>query len=92
MADFVLADLLCAPGGFIAFDDSSYPAIEAVMNYIAANRPDYAVMHLAAPNLSVIQKIHFDKREWFSFNPFEVPNRRNWTRADAAQIVRSKPD
>lgn len=92
MADFVLADLLCAEGGFIAFDDSWFPAIEAVMNYIVANRPDYAVMHLAAPNLSVIQKIHVDKREWSSFNPFEVPNRRDWTPADAAQIVRSRTD
>lgn len=92
MADFVLADLLCARGGFIAFDDSSYPAIEAVMNYIAANRPDYAVMHLAAPNLSVIQKIHFDKREWFTFNPFEVPNRRDWTPTDPTRFVRSRPD
>ncbi|SFV38103.1 class I SAM-dependent methyltransferase [Hyphomicrobium facile] len=92
VADFVLADLLCARGGFIAFDDSCYPAIEAVVNYIAANRPDYTVMRLAARNLSVIQKIHGDKREWFSFNPFEVPNRRDWTPADAAQIVPSRLD
>ncbi|CAA2143667.1 class I SAM-dependent methyltransferase [Hyphomicrobium sp. ghe19] len=81
MADFVLADLLCARGGFIAFDDAWYPAIESVVNYIEANRPDYAVMRLAATNLSIIQKVSADKREWFSFTPFEVPNRGDWTRA-----------
>jgi len=80
IADFVLADLLCCPGGFIVFDDSWFPAIETAVNYIAANRPDYAVHHLPVNNLSFIQKIDTrDRRTWSAFKPFPVPQREDWT-------------
>jgi predicted O-methyltransferase YrrM len=78
MIDFALASLLCTPGGYIVLDDAAYPAVETVVNYVTANRPDYAVAHLPVPNLSVLRKISHDEREWYAFNPFIVPNRRNW--------------
>jgi hypothetical protein len=56
-----------------------YPAVETVLNYITANRPDYAVAHLPVENCSVAQKIGRDRRKWNAFTPFTVPDRRDWT-------------
>ena len=83
MTDFVLADLLCCPGGFIVYDDARYPAIETVINYVIANRPDYAVGHLAVANTSILKKIGPDNRGWDSFKPFDVPQREDWTPVEA---------
>lgn len=79
MTDFVLADQLLALGGYIVLDDSFFPAIETVVNYVKANRPDYAVAHLPVPNCSVLRKVRRDQRTWDAFKPFEVPQRENWT-------------
>ena len=81
MTDFVLADQLCCVGGYIILDDTWFPAIESVINYVRANRPDYTVAHLAVPNCSVLMKIADDQRSWDAFKPFKVPNRENWTPA-----------
>jgi hypothetical protein len=79
MTDFVLSDLLCCQGGYIVYDDALYPAIETVINYVIANRPDYAVAHLAVANTTILKKIGPDKRAWDAFKPFEVPQREDWT-------------
>jgi hypothetical protein len=79
MTDFTLADRLCCEGGHIVFDDALYPAVETVLNYITANRPDYALAHLPVENCSVAQKIGRDRRKWNAFTPFTVPDRRDWT-------------
>lgn len=79
MTDFTLADLLCCVGGYVVLDDALFPAIESVVNYVAANRPDYAVAHLAVSNCTVLKKIAPDRRDWDSFKPFEVPQREDWT-------------
>ena len=81
MADFMLADQLCCEGGYVVLDDAWYPAIETVVNYVRANRPDYAVAHLAVPNCTVLKKIGQDQRGWDAFKPFEVPPREDWTAA-----------
>ena len=81
MIDFVLADQLCCVGGYIILDDAWFPAIESVINYVRANRPDYTVAHLAVPNCSVLMKIADDQRSWDAFKPFKVPNREDWTPA-----------
>ena len=81
IADFALSDLLCAVGGYIVLDDSLFPAIETVVNYVKANRPDYAVAYLPVPNTAVLRKLGPDEREWFAFTPFPVPDRSNWTPA-----------
>jgi len=79
MTDFVLADKLCCVGGYVVLDDAYFPAIESVINFVAANRPDYAIAHLAVPNCTVLKKIGRDSRDWDSFKPFEVPQREDWT-------------
>ena len=81
MADFVLADQLCCEGGYVVLDDAWFPAIETVVNYVRANRPDYAVAHLAVPNCTVLKKIGRDERAWDAFKPFQVPQREDWTRS-----------
>ena len=85
MTDFVLADKLCSIGGYIVFDDALYPAIETVTNYIAANRPDYALSRFPVHNLAVARKVDQDRRKWSSFTPFEVPDRSDWTAAPRRQ-------
>ena len=87
MADFILADRLCCDGGYIVLDDSWFPAIETVVNYVSSNRPDYAVAHLPVPNCSVLQKIGRDERRWSAFKPFAVPQREDWTPSDPAQAL-----
>jgi hypothetical protein len=81
MTDFAFADKLCCQGGHIVFHDALFPAVETVLNYIAANRSDYEVSHVLAKNCAVAHKISSDRREWCAFTPFPVPNRSNWTRA-----------
>ena len=78
MTDFVLADQLCCPGGYIVLDDAEFPAIETVINYVTSNRPDYAVANLSVDNTAVMRKVGMDQREWFAFKPFSVPNRSDW--------------
>ena len=79
MTDFVLADQLCCVGGYVVLDDAWFPAIESVVNYVKANRPDYAVAHLPIPNCTVLMKRDEDRRDWDAFKPFDVPQRENWT-------------
>ncbi len=79
MADFLLADMLCCEGGFIVFDDAWFPAIETVLSYVEANRPDYSITHLAVDNTSVLKRIGRDQRDWSAFKPFPVPARSDWT-------------
>ena len=78
MTDFVLSTHLCCVGGYIVLDDADYPAIEAVVNYVISNRPDFAVSH-SVSNTAVFRKIGNDERQWSDFRPFEIPNRSDWT-------------
>jgi hypothetical protein len=86
MTDFVFADQLCCIGGFIVFDDALYPAVETVLNYIEHNRPDYVLAHLPVENCSVVQKVSADERKWYSFAPFPVPPRSDWTPAATGNV------
>lgn len=79
MVDFSLSDQLCCVGGHIVFDDAYYPAIEAVVEYIRTNRPDYQVYDNPVPNTSVVRKISDDYPSWDAFEPFTLPDRRRWT-------------
>ncbi|NJM50812.1 MAG: class I SAM-dependent methyltransferase [Sphingomonadales bacterium] len=81
MADFVFADLLCAPGGFIILDDASFPAIETVVNFIRANRHEMEVHMFPAENCCLLHKTRHRGGEWSDFEPFAVPHRSGWTRA-----------
>ncbi len=79
ITDFLLADALCCVGGHIVFDDAHFPAIEAAVEYIRANRDDYATWHLPVVNTSVIRKIRSERPPWYTFRPFKVPQRLDWT-------------
>ena len=79
IADFVLVDMLCCIDGYIVFDDVWFPPVEAAMNYIKSNRPDYAFEDVDAPNMAAFRKIGHDRRNWDSFVPFDVPDRTDWT-------------
>lgn len=79
MAAFVLADLLCCTEGCIVFEDVWFPAIETVINYAKSNRPGYGIFYRPVSKTSVLRKLHPDRREWYTFTPFGVPARRDWT-------------
>jgi len=81
ITDFLLADALCAVGGHIVFDDAEYPAVETAIEYIRANRTDYAVWHLHVANTSVIRKLQPEKPAWYRFRPFSVAQRHDFTPA-----------
>jgi hypothetical protein len=83
ITDFVLADGLCAVGGYILFDDAQYPAIETVIEYIRANRDDYEVWHLPVANTSVVRKMKAERPAWYTFQPFPVAPRVDFTPAAA---------
>lgn len=82
MVDFVMSDLLVGVGGYIIFDDACFPAIEAVIDYIRRNRPDYAVSHLPVVNTSIAQKISAKRPDWDAYRPFPIPTRIGWTSSD----------
>lgn len=78
ITDFFLSDQLCAQGGYIFFDDAFYPAVESAVSFIAANRPDYEVVHLPVWNTSLARKVSRIKPAWDSFDPFAVAQRHGW--------------
>jgi hypothetical protein len=79
LTDFAMSDHLCPVGGCIVLDDARYPAIEAVVNYVRSNRTDYEVHNLPTINTAVFYRTARDGRRWFAFEPFAVPDRRDWT-------------
>jgi predicted O-methyltransferase YrrM len=77
LLDFFYLDRLLRIGGLIVMDDIDYPAVEAAVNYIRANRSTYAVAEVGP--FAVLRKLARDDRSWGHFRPFEVPDRRDWT-------------
>jgi predicted O-methyltransferase YrrM len=77
LLDFVYLDRLLTVGGLIVMDDLDYPAVEAAVNYIRANRRTYAVAEVGP--FAVLRKLAADDRSWGHFRPFAVPDRRDWT-------------
>ena len=79
LTDFFLADMLCRSGAFILLDDADYPAIETVVSFIAANRPDYEVWTGVAPNTALLRKTATPAPAWDFFRPYAVAQRTDWT-------------
>jgi hypothetical protein len=90
MTDFYFADQLCSVGGYIVFDDAAYPAIETVVEYIAANRSNYAIARFPVENTVVLKKFENAELAWGQFRPFTVPQRLDWTPVEgvAMPVVR----
>ncbi|MGI9472624.1 MAG: class I SAM-dependent methyltransferase [Rubripirellula sp.] len=82
LADFFAADKLMPIGGFMVFDDASFPPVETVIHYVRNNRDDYEVSNLEIPNTAVLRRIDVDRREWDHFRPFEVVGRGDWIPTD----------
>ncbi len=70
LIEFFYIDRLIPVGTIIAFDDVSTPAVEGVLNYIAANR-HYVCRRIDALVFAV--KMAHDSRHWFEFNQFKIP-------------------
>ncbi len=83
LTDFFLSDLLCKPGGVILLDDACYPAIETVVSFIAANRPDYEVWRDVAPSTALLRKTDIPAPPWDWFRPFAVSQRTDWSAGGA---------
>jgi hypothetical protein len=78
LVDFVFFDRMCPIGGCIVIDDTQAPAIGSLVNYLQANRNDY-VADLTVANTAVFWKASESSgRSWDHFEPFVVPDRRNW--------------
>jgi len=81
LADFLLSDALCPVGGIMVLDDYAFPGVEAAVNYLVANRPDYIFNTGAADNTAICEKIAEKGPAWGEFKPFAVPDREDWNRA-----------
>jgi hypothetical protein len=86
LLDFFYFDRLCRVGGLIVFDDIDYPAVEAAVNFIRANRKTYAVAEVGP--FAVLKKLAPDDRQWWHFRPFAVPDRFDWTHRNGANTQR----
>ncbi|MEM8540462.1 MAG: class I SAM-dependent methyltransferase [Pseudomonadota bacterium] len=72
MVDVFLADKLLKVGGYVVIDDRPWPMIGGV---IAFMRENYRHMQadLRHPRLSTFRKLDIDRRQWFDFWHFNVP-------------------
>jgi predicted O-methyltransferase YrrM len=61
LLDFFYADRMLRVGGYIAFDDCSFPAVEAVLSYVLANRA-YEPIGRHHERLAVLRKLADDDR------------------------------
>ncbi len=71
LLEFFYLDRMVPVGGVIAFDDIKTPAVEAVINYVAANR-HYVCRRVGGLVCAI--KMADDLRHWFEFNRFEIPD------------------
>ena len=68
--DYYYSDFLVKPGGFILFHDYTYPAVRKIADWIRTNRKDFTEIPTGCPNLFLIQKTDWDKRDWKDYNEF----------------------
>ena len=61
LLDFFYADLLLEDGGYLAFDDSTTPAVKRVIDFVAANRA-YRRLDSPMARLTLFQKQDSDQR------------------------------
>jgi len=74
LVEFFLADKLLRVGGLLALDDQWMPSMQAVTNYILADRAYTRVPH-PVRNLCVLRKLGEDERSWDHFRPFRTSSR-----------------
>lgn len=73
MIEWFYADKLIDVGGVIGFDDCHFPMVQAVVNFVETNCP-YTVIKPSERTWFAV-KTDKDQRQWFDFQPFEVPFR-----------------
>jgi predicted O-methyltransferase YrrM len=68
--DFYFCDLLLAPGGYIAIDDSRMAAVASLIAWIQTNKGTYEVQATGVQGLTLWRKVGVDERPWRHFVPF----------------------
>ena len=79
LADFMFLDRATRKAGCIVVDDAPYPAIEAIINFVAANRDNYRIVEFSDNCVVLVKSGQHDVRQWDHFRPFSVPRRSDWT-------------
>lgn len=73
LTDFYLYAPLCKIGGYIIFDDLWLKSIQTVVEFVRANRNDFAEVPTTESNISVFKRIGNDTRNWAHFQGFLTP-------------------
>jgi predicted O-methyltransferase YrrM len=66
LLDFFYGDLLLPPGGYMVFDDSSYPGVHQTIDYILAKK-SYEEIERSFNRIAVLKKIKDEDRERFAY-------------------------
>ena len=69
MTDFVLADNLCAKGGYLLFHDIWMASTQKLALFLENNRPDYKRVETGT-DIAAFQKVGDDHRDWRWFQNF----------------------
>ena len=90
MVDVFFADHLLEIGGLLVIDDRVWPMVGAVVDFMKQNYRHYECI-LDHPRLSVFIKKSEDKRDWFDFWYFEVPeNPKMYAKIDEYRLNREQ--
>ncbi len=82
IVDFYLSNQVLWSGGLLVFDDMWMNSVRAATNFIVNNR-SFEVVPQPVENMLVLQKTHYDNRDWDHFISFEV--------LGTAKITKSPP-
>lgn len=84
LIEFFYLDRMLKSGGTIVFHDYRFPSVRACLNFIEANF-SYTVTPTPEKNLRVLKKQRADKRPWYFFTPFSVPQ-ITWTSVENCEL------
>jgi predicted O-methyltransferase YrrM len=72
LMDFYLYAPLCTVGGYVVLDDVWMPSIRTLVDFVRANRQDFAELPAHEHNIAVFRRIAEDARSWRHFRQFPV--------------------
>jgi predicted O-methyltransferase YrrM len=70
IVDFLFADRICDPGGWIIFDDLWMPSVQKVCAYVESNRTEYEPCPCPIGSVIAFRKVGKDCRDWRHYVDF----------------------
>jgi predicted O-methyltransferase YrrM len=73
MMDIYGSDRLLGENGLLAIDDLWMPSTRAAISFLESNLEHYQPLPSGHKNLALYKKIGVDKRAWWHYTPFNLP-------------------